>query len=186
MVLNYCNGKFAHIKKLKMKKLVLFSLLVLVLSTPTFAQKDNHFTFSVGAELGFATGSFSETHSVGIGGSAQIEIPIQDKLQGTGYIGILSYNGKSYGSGLKYKGQTIVPVRVGIKYFLSGGIYGGLQAGVGFLSNSGGTAFSYSPQIGYEFKTKSGKAVDATFKYDAYSKSGGTLGALGLRLAYIF
>ena len=169
-----------------MKKIILAALLIVALSVAGFAQKDNHFAFSVGAELGLATGSFSQTHSFGIGGSAQVEIPIQDKLQGTGYIGILFYNGKSSGAGYKFKGETIIPVRVGIKYFLTEGVYGGLQAGLGFLNNGGGTAFSYSPQIGYEFKTKSNKAVDATFKYDAYSKSGGTLGALGFRLAYIF
>ena len=53
------------------------------------------------------------------------------------------------------------------------------------LNNEGGTAFAYSPQIGYEFKTKTDKKIDATFKYDAYSKNG-TIGALGFRLAYIF
>lgn len=168
-----------------MKKVILFAAVIVGLSQVGFAQKNNNLKFSVGAELGFATGSFSQTHSIGIGGSAQLEIPLQDKLYGVGYFGILAYNGKSAGSGYKYKGQTIIPARVGVKYFLTEGVYGALQAGVGFLNNSGGTAFSYSPQIGYEFKTKSDKSIDATFKYDAYSKSG-TIGALGFRLAYIF
>ena len=170
-----------------MKKIISLSVLVVCLSFAVFAQDSKGLKFSAGAELGFAAGNFSQTHSIGIGGSAQLEIPLQDKLQGVGYVGILSYNGKSSGVGNKYKGQTIIPVRVGVKYFLSGGIYGGLQAGLGFFSGFGtGSAFAYSPQIGYEFKTNSGKAVDATFKYDAYSKSGGSLGALGFRLAYIF
>lgn len=167
-----------------MRKVLLISAIALCISFAVNAQ-DKGIKFSVGAELGFATGGFSNTHSIGIGGSAQLEIPLQDKLNGVAYAGILAYNGKSAGSGIKFKGQTIIPVRVGVKYFLAGGFYGAFQTGLGFLGNSGGTAFSYSPQVGYEFQTRSGKAVDATFKYDAYSKNG-TIGAMGFRLAYIF
>lgn len=171
-----------------MKKLLLSVAVILFASAACLAQKDNKFKFSVGAELALTSGGFSNTHSFGVGGTGQIEIPLQDKLQGVAYGGIMFYNGKSNGSGSKYKGATIIPLRVGLKYFLTGSVYGGLQAGLGFISGFSpysGTAFSYSPQIGYEFQTNSGKSIDATFKYDAYSKSG-TLGSLGLRLAYIF
>lgn len=172
----------------KMKKISLIILIVFCFSSALLAQNQPGFKFSVGPELGFATGAFANSHSLGIGASVQAEVAIQEHLFGTATFGIISYIGKSYGSGLKYAGQTIVPLRVGAKYFLSGGVYGALQAGVGFLNklnNEGGTAFSYSPQIGYEFKTKKDKALDATFKYEGYSKNG-TKGAVGFRLAYIF
>lgn len=149
------------------------------------AQNDSKFKFSFGPELSLATGAFSDTHSFGIGASVQAEVLLQEHLYGTATFGLISYNGKSYGSGTKFKGETFLPLRVGAKYFLSGGVYGALQAGVAFLNNGGGTAFAYSPQLGYEFKTKTDKAVDASFKYDGYSKNG-TLGALGVRIAYIF
>jgi hypothetical protein len=169
-----------------MKKLLLSAAVILFASAACVAQRDNKFKISVGPELAFTTGSFSSTHSFGIGGSGQVEIPLQDKLQGVAYGGVIFYNGKSAGSGIKNKGVTIVPLRIGLKYFLMGSVYGGLQAGLGFLGGAAsGTAFSYSPQIGYEFQTNSGKSIDATFKYDAYSKDG-TLGSLGIRLAYIF
>ena len=154
-------------------------------SSILMAQSDSKFKFSVGPELSFASGSFSDSHSIGIGGTAQAEVSLQEHLYGTATFGLISYNGKSSGAGYKYKGETILPLRVGVKYFLSGGIYGAAQLGVGFLNNGGGTAFAYSPQIGYEFKTKSDKALDATFKYDGYSKDG-TIGAIGFRLAYVF
>ena len=168
-----------------MKKVILFTLITVCTSSVLMAQNTAAFRFSVGPELSFATGAFSNTHSIGIGGSIQGEISLQDKLYGTGTFGVMAYNGKSIGGGLKYAGETIVPLRVGAKYFLSGGVYGALQAGVAFLNNGVGTAFAYSPQLGYEFNTKGGKAVDATFKYDGYSKNG-TLGAIGFRVAYIF
>jgi len=170
-----------------MKKMLLIACLSCA-AMYSFAQNKDGMKFSVGAELGFASGGFSNTHSIGIGGSAQLEIPLQDKLNGVAYGGILMYNGKAKinDPSSKNVGQTIIPLRVGVKYFLTDGIYGSFQAGLGFFGNFvSGTAFSYSPQIGYEFKTKSGKAVDATVKYDAYAKSG-TKGALGFRLAYVF
>jgi hypothetical protein len=182
-----------------MKKLIFLTAVTLFTTVVSLAQKsDNKLKLSVGPELAFASGGFSNTHSFGIGGTAQLEIKMQEKLMGVAYGGIIFYNGKSAGSGIKSKGVTIVPVRVGIKYYLSGSIYAGFQAGLGFvqgpdpytLSNITysyqGTAFSYSPQIGYEFQTNSGKSIDATLKYDGYAKSGGGIGSFGLRVAYIF
>lgn len=167
-----------------MKKLVLLCLIGSCTITAGFAQKKDNVKLSVGAELAFASGDFSNSHSFGIGGSGQLEIPIQEKLNGVAYGGILFYNGKSAGAGLKNKGVTIIPVRVGVKYFLTGSVYTNLQAGLGFIGGSGtGTSFSYSPQIGYEFQTNSGKSIDLTFKYDAYTK--GSLSSFGFRLAYI-
>ncbi len=170
-----------------MKKLLVFTAMMVGLTSIGYAQKDG-FKFSVGAELGLATGSFKNSHSVGIGGSAQVEVPLQERLNAVAYGGILVYNGKSIAgqSNAKYTGQTIIPVRIGVKYFLAGGVYGAFQTGLGFLGNYySGTAFAYSPQVGYEFKTKSDKAIDATFKYDGYSKNG-SFGMYGIRLAYIF
>lgn len=171
-----------------MKKIILpgLCLIAICLTSIAFAQKKDNIKLSVGAELAFATGNFSNTHSFGIGGSGQLEIPIQEKLNGVAYGGVIFYNGKSAGSGIKNKGITIVPIRVGIKYFLTGSVYTNLQLGLGLLGGAAsGTAFSYSPQIGYEFQTNSGKSLDATFKYDGYSKDG-TLGSFGVRLGYIF
>ena len=177
--------------------------MMVALSSSSFilAQSQPGFKFSVGPEIGFATGSFSNTHSIGIGGTIQAEVSLQEHLYGTATFGVMAYNGKSSGSNTNYKVATFIPLRVGAKYFLAGGFYGTFQLGVGFLKNTtpslniltpntddSGTAFAYSPQIGYEFKTKSDKAIDATFKYDGYSGGNniGTVGAIGFRLAYIF
>ena len=173
-----------------MKRLVLLAIVVIVASTTAFAQNEKNLSFSVGAELGFATGSFSNTHSIGTGATVQAELYVQENLKATATFGVLAYLGKSTTiANVKYKfpGQTIIPLRVGGKYFLAGGIYAGLQTGVGFLTgHSDNVAFAYSPLIGYEFKTNSDKSIDATFKYDGYSGADGSIGALGIRLAYVF
>lgn len=174
------------IKQTEMKKIIVLMMGVICTSSLLMAQRDSKFRFSVGPELSFASGSFSETHSIGIGGTVQAEVSLQEHLYGTATFGLIAYNGKSSGAGYKYKGETILPLRVGVKYFFSGGIYGAAQLGLGILGGFyKGTSFAYSPQIGYEFKTKSDKALDASFKYDGYSKNG-TIGAIGFRLAYIF
>ena len=167
-----------------MKKIFLFTVITTLISSGSFAQQDNKFKFSVGAELGLATGNLSETHSFGIGATGQIEFPIQEKFKGTATGGIIFYNGKSIGNGVKNTGLTVIPIRIGGKYYLTSSVYGALQIGVGFLNKDLGTAFAYSPQIGYEFLSKNNKPVDIAFKYDAYAKNG-TLGSLGIRLALV-
>lgn len=170
-----------------MKKLLACTALAMASSLMVMAQNKADLRFSIGPELDFATGTFSNTHSVGIGATVQAEKFIQQNLYGTGTIGIVIFNGKSIGgTNVKFTGQTIIPLKIGVKYFLAGGLYGAAQIGAGFLSNfAKGTAFAYTPQLGYEFQTKTGRAADIAIKYDGYSKNG-TIGALGLRVAYIF
>jgi hypothetical protein len=170
-----------------MKKLLLFGVVVTVISLSAHAQDRSNFRFSVGAELGLPTGGFSNSHSLGIGGTAQAEISLQENLMGTATAGFLVFKGKSIPglSNANYPEQAIIPVRIGVKYFLTTGIYGALQTGVGFLNNDGGTAFAYSPQIGYEFESKNNKSFDVSIKYDGYAKSGGSIGYFGIRVAKV-
>ncbi len=171
-----------------MKKVFLI-LAISAICTGAFAQKgsDTKGHFSIGPEIGFATGDFNDSHSIGIGATAQGEVNIAKSTNLTLTMGFISYAGRSYGAGLKYKAAGIVPVKAGVKYFLSEGFYAGAQFGAGFFTNSGGgTAFAYTGMLGYEFNTKTDKAVDVSLKYDGYSKNGGRLGAAGIRLAYRF
>lgn len=143
--------------------------------------------FSVGAELGVATGKFSNTHSVGVGATAQLEVAIDTKTDFTLTSGVLSYTGKSVGSNTKFKAATVIPVRAGIKYFFTSGLYGAGQLGIGFFNNTyKGNLFAYTPMIGYEFETKAGQSIDASFKYDGYARQNGGLGSVGIRVAYKF
>ncbi len=171
-----------------MKKIIMFTLVALCTSGVVMAQRSQNLKFSVGPELSIPTGNFSTGYSFGIGGTAQAELPVQQNFNVTGTTGIIFYNGKSVGGGYKNSGLTIIPIRVGGKYFFTEGVYGAAQIGVGIINKGLGTAFAYTPAIGYEFRTKSGKAVDVSFKYDGYSakQEVGTLSAFGFRVAYIF
>ncbi|HMO63175.1 MAG TPA: hypothetical protein PKC39_13365 [Ferruginibacter sp.] len=164
-------------------KMRLFTLALILFTANGFAQSGNDVKFTFGPELGFATGSFGNSHSIGIGGTVQLEIPVKERTQATIMSGIILYNGKSVRPGEKKKGRNIIPLRAGVKQFLVGGVYGGLQLGVGFLNQGGGTAFSYAPQVGYEFFTKNGKGIDLSGRYDVYSKNG-SIGAFVFRLGF--
>jgi hypothetical protein len=170
-----------------MKKIFL-AITSMAFFSGAFAQKEtsNSLHFSIGPEVGFAIGTFGNTHSIGIGGTVQGEYTVGTGTNLTLTTGYISYAGKSAGAGLKFKAAGILPLKAGVKYFLSEGFYGAAQLGAGFFNNGGGTAFAYTPMLGYEFSTKSGKAVDASFKYDGYSINSNTLGSIGFRLAYRF
>jgi len=170
-----------------MKKFFL-AVTITAICSGAYAQNESNkkFHVSVGPEVGFATADFSNTHSVGIGGTVQAENNIGGTTNVTLTTGFITYAGKSAGSGIKYKAAGIVPLKLGVKYFLSQGFYGAAQLGAGFFSNGGGAAFAYTPMIGYEFNTNSGQAVDAGLKYDGYSKNNSNLGSVGLRVAYKF
>jgi hypothetical protein len=142
--------------------------------------------FSLGPELGFATGTFSNIAGFGIGGSVQAEHFYQPNVSGTAIFGLVDYFGASISNNTKFKATVIIPLRVGVRYYIGEGFHIGAQIGLGIVSGVySSTGFAYSPQIGYNFKTKRGKHVDASFKYDGYAISGGSLSALGIRVAYI-
>ena len=68
---------------------LLLSILVLLISSAAIAQNETGFKFNVGPELGFAAGSFSNTHSVGTGVTIQAEYQLLEKLRLTGTFGLL-------------------------------------------------------------------------------------------------
>lgn len=169
-----------------MKKIFVLLLIACASSVTLMAQNDSRFKFSAGPELSIATGTFADLYSFGIGATGQVEFNLQENLFATGTTGIIFYNGKSIGNGNKKSGLNIIPIKVGVKYFIAGSVYVGAQTGVGIINKNLGTYFAYSPLVGYEFKTTSEKALDATLKFDGYSGSGSSISSVGVRLAYIF
>ncbi|CAN5156153.1 hypothetical protein BH09BAC2_BH09BAC2_24020 [soil metagenome] len=168
-----------------MKKL-LFVLTIVALSTTVNAQSTKPammakpVTFSVGLEVALPTGDFGKVYSVGYGASFQGEFAVANSVGVTLNAGYMTYAFKSqYGTGH----AGFVPVMGGLKYNIAAGPYLHAQAGAAFGTSSGqGTSFVYAAGIGYGFT----KAIDAELKYQAYSQTGGSLGSVGLRLAYNF
>ncbi len=171
-----------------MQKILLILVLFVTINLSASAQKTSNLTFSAGPEIGFVADFNNILWGFGIGGTAQLEFPLKDKFTGTGTAGFLTYFGKSTGVGIKAKNVSVVPVRVGGRYYVSQPFYLAAQIGLGFMNFAGTsrTKFAYSPQAGYKFNTKGGKAVDASIKMDGYAGDGGTFNTVGLRLALEF
>lgn len=156
------------------------------MSFTALAQREGQTRFSIGPELGFVTGEASSGWGIGIGASADVQHFLQEHLTGDFSIGYVTYAGKSAGVGYKNKNYTTIPVRVGGRYFVGNNFHLGAQLGVGInrIGGVGYTQFSYSPQIGYNFKSRNDKPFDATLKYDGYAGNG-NFSALGIRLSLI-
>ena len=170
-----------------MKKYLIAGLVLSLFFSPVQAQVKK-LTFSAGPEVGFVADFNNLLWGFGIGGTAQVEFSLKNKINGTATAGFITYFGKSTGVGVKAKNVSVVPVRVGGRYYVSPQFYLGAQVGFGFMNFAGTsrTKFAYSPQVGYKFNTNNGKAIDASLKMDGYAGDGGTFNTVGLRVALEF
>ena len=170
-----------------MKK-ILFSLAILGLTvisalaqtTPTSGK------FSAGFEAGVLFGSITDISSTALGGSLKYDYPIAAGVFITASAGYTNFIYKSdyrdilVAFGTTSSGEGFVPVKLGLKYYVSGGFYGEAQGGVVFSTESGGgRAIAYAPGIGYTWEDH----VEAGVRYEAWSNSG-TISQVALRLAY--
>ena len=174
-----------------MKKFLLALVVLSGAAFSSFAQsgKDGG-KFSIGLEAGLPIGDAADGYSFAIGGSLKYDHPLSEGLFVTVSAGYTSLTGKTITvevEGEEFSGKVpafgVVPVKAGLKYFFSEGFYGEAQAGAAFGTSEGaGTAFLYSPGIGYNFSEN----VDAGVRYEAWTKDGGTTSIIGLRVAYSF
>lgn len=162
-----------------MKKVLLAAILVVGTAVSTFAQKGSN--FSVGLEAGLPVGNASKAYTVAIGGSLKYEAPIATGTHFTLTAGYTSFQGKTV-AGIKIPAAGFIPVKAGIKYFLADSFYGEAQVGAAFSTQkNGGTAFAYSPGVGYKFSD----VIDLGVRYEAWSNNG-TVGQIGARLGFTF
>jgi hypothetical protein len=171
-----------------MKKTYLTILLTGIL-VGAFAQKNKNLAastearsrFSIGFEAGIPVGENGKFYSSILGGSLQYEYMPSSDIGITVNGGYLNYAFKSsYGGG----SVGFVPLLAGIKYYFTpAGVFFHGQFGAAIGTSTGqGTSFAYSPGIGISIIPQ----LDAELKYMGISNSGGTIGDVGLRIAYNF
>jgi hypothetical protein len=173
-----------------MKK-ILLSLTILGLTiTSALAQTTpNTGKFSAGFEAGVPFGTLiKDISSVALGGSLKYDYPISEGIFVTGSAGYTNFIYKSdYKEFLKEfdinkSGEGFVPIKAGIKYYVSGGFYGEAQGGVVLSTESGGgTAIAYAPCIGYTWDD----SVEIGARYEGWSHNG-TISQVAFRVAYRF
>jgi len=134
------------------------------------------FKFSVGATLAVPSSNLP-LWSVGPGVDLLMQYGITHDLALTGDVGFTDLFGR-----LDIKDYTIVPVRVGARFFPTSKFYLAAKTGVGFLKVKGiegATALAYAVGGGYMV----GKQLDLGLSYDGYSKNG-TIGLVAVRVGY--
>ena len=185
---------------------VLVFALLAVASTGLFAQQGK-ISFGVGADVALPmTSGFSDTQSLGIGGTAKGYYIFNDMVTFNATAGYITFSGKDYtpagspaGTSIKAGSWSQIPVMVGARYYFSPASssfrpYGAFEMGLIFSSYSypdvkvnnvvvfpggsvSGSDFSYQPQIGFEAS-----------KFDVAARLIGVSGAsaVAFRVGYIF
>lgn len=189
------------IKQISTVVLLVGSALMFNVQAQTQAQtsEPSRFNLSVGPEIGVPVGDLSDRYDWSLGGSVQLEYNFENRLGLTLNTGVYNLFADDKGYVLdenKYtKDLQVLPVNLGIKYFLVGGLFIQGEAGASFLLNKkdGGydksTSFTYAPQVGYRFDMGNNQFLDAGVKWlgsTKYSDHGSSNNMLGLRLAYGF
>lgn len=164
-----------------MKKITIVFVLSLLFSHAEAQKKQGDalgFKFSVGATLAVPSSNLP-LWSVGAGVDLLMQYGITHNLALTGDVGFTDLFGR-----LDIKDYSIVPIRVGARFFPTSKFYLAAKTGVGFLKVKGikgATALAYAVGGGYMV----GKQLDLGLSYDGYSKNG-TIGLVAVRVGYFF
>jgi hypothetical protein len=161
-------------------KLCLSSLfLLLMLCSPIArAQTDKGWRLGFGIDAGVApTNAFKYT----LGGDIRLQKDINKHFAATLTTGFTHFFEKDHFDGFPQYGSpyNVIPVKAGIKYFVTDNLYLGGEAGAGLAFEQWGTSFLWSPSVGLAFKN----GMDLSVKYEDYTKDKSTKN-IGLRLAY--
>ncbi|MDN3586446.1 hypothetical protein QWY86_07215 [Pedobacter aquatilis] len=155
----------------------------------------NTTNLSFGAEIGLPSGNFSGISAIGTGGSIKLDVPVLNQLAVTVNAGFMNFFGRR-NQVLVVKDFTYIPIKGGLKYYLSDGFYAEAQAGTGLPINEGQkTLFVWSPGLGNIFKLRGKGLLDVGLRYEGWTgkndevqllNSSNTKGFAGLRVAYSF
>lgn len=166
----------------KSTKILAFAVAAIVVFTTSNAIAQTR-KLGIGLNLGVPT---NDAYNLAVGGDLRYQIDATKQLSVPITVGYTHFRGKEIGNtGVNYTDRAYIPLKVGAKYFFDtsgAGAYGLGEIGAGFGTKSGsGTAFVFSPAIGYSWSN----GLDLAAKYEGYSNNG-TAGYAGIRLAYGF
>jgi len=170
-----------------MKKVLITLMVLSGFAVNSFAQSSNDGgKVSIGVEAGIPVGDISNGYNFVIGGSLKFEQPVANALAVTLTAGYSSFQGKTVtilGVSGKYPAAGFIPAKAGLKFGIADALYGEAQLGAAFSTESGGgTAFAYSPGIGFKFSEN----IDLGVRYEGWSHSGNTVSQVAARLGFSF
>ncbi len=155
----------------------------------------NTTNLSVGAEIGLPSGNFSGISAIGTGASIKLDLPVSNQFALSLNAGFMNFFGRR-SQILTVKDLTYIPIKAGLKYYLSEGFYAEAQAGTGLPINEGQKIlFVWSPGVGNIFKLRGKGLLDVGLRYEGWTgrndeiqflNRSNSKGFAGLRVAYAF
>jgi hypothetical protein len=138
-----------------------------------------------GVEAGIPTGALSTSPAYSkfeLGGTARLQYGIEKNLALTFTSGYYNFFATQAAKDVGGESFGVVPVKLGIKGFLTDNIYLGGEAGAGFETKyAKNTKLILSPAVGW-----ANKSWDVGVRYENFSGQSDSYGVVALRLAYGF
>jgi hypothetical protein len=162
-----------------MKKLLIIAVLVAG-SFAGMAQKNEGFKIEGGINVAIPAHNASGV-SIGAGVDLLAKYGISENFAITGDVG---YTALFLKNNAKPSTESLIPIRVGLRYFPTSSFYIAGKGGIGIFAYNGSNATytAYSFGAGYMISPK----LDLGLTYDGYSKSGSSTGYVNVRLGYAF
>lgn len=167
-----------------MKKILILFTVCFLLAIQANAQRGT--SLGVGFELALPQDNFSNDAKLGTGASLLFQSPLHKDLNFTVNVGYIRFRGESPFANINYR-EGFVPIKAGLRYFISEVIYGSGEAGLTISTADGGGSgvfFAYAPTIGAQIPVGNG-AIDAGLRYEGWVKNG-SRSFVGIRLGYNF
>ncbi|WP_183563525.1 outer membrane beta-barrel protein [Mucilaginibacter sp. SP1R1] len=164
-----------------MKHLFLsFFILTILCTMAAHAQTPSTWRVGFGIDAGVST---SDAFKYALGADIRVQKDFTQHLSGTFTTGFSHFFEKDHFANYTQYGSpyNVIPVKLGVKYFVANNLYLGGEAGAGFAFEQWGTSFLWSPSVGLAFKN----GIDLSLKYEDYTKDKATKN-IALRLAYGF
>ena len=173
-----------------------FTAAALFIGTNVNAQSvpKNAFRFGFGVEGLAPVGDLHKVSNIGLGIIPRLQYGAADNLAITLTSGYYNFFGKTDDANVKYKSYGVIPVKAGIKAFVSQNVYLSAEVGAGFETSAPGdikepietdfgthTKLLASPGIGW-----ANQKWDVGARYENFSGQGNSFGTIGLRIAYGF
>ncbi|WP_162996606.1 hypothetical protein [Mucilaginibacter celer] len=126
----------------------LFSLFILIILSATMANaQSNNSSWRVGfgIDAGITT---SDAFKYALGGDIHIQKDFNPQISGTLTTGFSHFFEKDHFAGYSQYASpyNVIPIKLGVKYFVGDNLYLGGEAGAGFAFEQWGTSFVWGPR----------------------------------------
>lgn len=170
-----------------MKRSILLTIMLCGLMAFSFAQNSSSPKFGVALETGLPVGDAEDVYSVGLGGSAKLEIPVTSPFAVTLSAGYLNMQVKDDLQPVLGESREFIPIKAGAKYYFGRNFFGEGELGASIPTESSDeTAFAYAPGIGVTLPVADQTAIDIGLRYEGWTRDQGDIDQVGLRAVIKF